>query len=101
MSIHKKITFVLDCKRHHAKIHHINGAGADGDGDNEMAKYCVAYVNFYDNEMKQVVVDCESKADAPVVAGFATQEERDCWSDYESMERYFFDGDSVIGVMEI
>ena len=66
-----------------------------------MAKYCVAYVNFYDNEMKQVVVDCESGIDAPVVAGFATQEDRDCWSDYVTMDQYFFDGDSVIGVIEI
>lgn len=64
-------------------------------------KFSVAYINFYDNEMKMTVVECDDILDAPVAAGFATDDERHHWGDNESMCQYFFDGDSAIGVIEI
>lgn len=64
-------------------------------------KFSVAYISFYDNEMKMSVVECDDILDAPVVAGFAADDERHHWCDNESMSQYFFDGDSAIGVIEI
>lgn len=66
-----------------------------------MKKYCVAYANLFDNELTQKLVDATDELDAVVVAGHATIEEKQEWSDVEEMEQYFFDGDSLISVIEI
>lgn len=66
-----------------------------------MAKYCVAYANLFDNELIQKVVEATNKLDAVVVAGHATTEEKQNWSDVREMEDYFFDGDSLISVIEL
>ena len=39
-------------------------------------KFCVAYMNFYDNELTQTIVDCGDILDAPVVAGRASKDDR-------------------------
>ena len=66
-----------------------------------MTKYCVAYANLFDNEIIQKVVEATDKLDAVVVAGHATTEEKQSWSNIEEMEQYFFDGDSLISVIEL
>ena len=64
-------------------------------------KFCVAYMNFYDNELTQTIVDCGDILDAPVVAGRASEDDRDCWDSVESMQDYFFEGDSLVSVLPL
>lgn len=66
-----------------------------------MAKFCVAYINFFDNDLQQKIVEADSMFDAVVTAEFAQSEETGNWSDYESMQQYFFYGDSAISVIEL
>ena len=66
-----------------------------------MSKHVVAYINFYDNSLQQMIVECDDPLDAPVVAGFATDEERHHWGDVESMQDYFFDGESMVSVLTL
>ena len=66
-----------------------------------MTKFCVAYVDFFDNELTQKVVEATNEMDAVVVAGHATTEEKRSWSNTQEMEDYFFDGDSLISVIEL
>lgn len=66
-----------------------------------MTKFCVAYINFYDNNLQQKMVEANSIFEAVVAAEFAQSEETGNWSDYESMQQYFFDGDSAISVIEL
>ena len=66
-----------------------------------MTKFYVAYANLFDNELIQKVVDATDKLDAVVVAGHATTEEKRNWGNIEEMEQYFFDGDSLISVIEL
>ena len=64
-------------------------------------KFCVAYMNFYDNELTQTIVDCGDILDAPVVAGSAGEDDRACWDSVESMQDYFFEGDSLVSVLPL
>ena len=64
-------------------------------------KFCVAYMNFYDNELTQTIVDCGDILDAPVVAGHASEDDRACWDSVESMQDYFFEGDSLVSVLPL
>lgn len=66
-----------------------------------MKKYCVAYVNLFDDCLIQKVVSATSEMNAVFVAGHATSEEIQEWSGFEEMEEYFFDGGSLISVIEI
>ena len=64
-------------------------------------KFCVAYMNFYDNELTQTIVDCDDILDAPVVAGRASADDRNCWNSVGSMQDYFFYGDELISVLPL
>lgn len=64
-------------------------------------KFCVAYMNFYDNELTQTIVDCDDILDAPVVAGRASEDDRDWWDSVGSMQDYFLDGDSLVSVLPL
>lgn len=64
-------------------------------------KFCVAYMNFYDYELTQTIVDCDDILDAPVVAGRASEDDRDRWDSVGSMQDYFFDGDSLVSVLPL
>lgn len=64
-------------------------------------KFCVAYMNLYDNELTQTIVDCDDILDAPVVAGRASEGGRACWDSVESMQDYFFEGDSLVSVLPL
>lgn len=66
-----------------------------------MAKFCVAYINFFENDLQQKIVEASSMFEAVVKAEFAWSEETKNWSDYESMQQHFFDGDSAINVIEL
>ena len=66
-----------------------------------MTKYCVAYANLFDNELIQKVVEATDKLDAVVVASHTTTEEKRSWSNTQEMEDYFFDGGSLISVIEL
>jgi len=64
-------------------------------------KFCVAYMNYFDNELVQKIVEAENFFDAAIRAGFASEEDRDSCSTYDEMQQYFFDGDMAVSVIEI
>ena len=64
-------------------------------------KFCVACMDFYYNELTQTIVECDGILDAPVVAGIADKDDRDCWDSVESMQDYFFAGDRIVSVLPL
>ena len=68
-----------------------------------MAKYCVAYINFFDNELKQTVINSDAEELRDVLYQYM-------WGigyrgiinlDYASLIKYAYDCDAMIGVIKI
>ena len=66
-----------------------------------MAKFCVAYIDFFDNDLQQKIVEADSMFDAVVTAGHAKEEDREYCLSHDDMQDYFFNGDSAISVIEL
>ena len=64
-------------------------------------KFCVAYINFFDNDLQQQIVEADGFFEAAIAAGHATEEDREFCGAHEDMQEYFFNGDSAISVFEI
>ena len=64
-------------------------------------KFCVAYMNFFENQLTQKIVEADNFFDAVIRAGFASEEDREACLTYDEMQQYFFDGDMAVSVIEI
>ena len=64
-------------------------------------KFCVAYMDFFENLLIQKIVEADNFFDAVIQAGFASEEDRESCLTYDEMQQHFFDGDMAVSVIEI
>lgn len=68
-----------------------------------MPKYCVAYINFYDNIMTQEIVKAKTELDALrtslEINGYDSSDEK--FSSIEEVKQFAFDCDSMVSAIEI
>jgi hypothetical protein len=63
-----------------------------------MKKFVVAYINFFDNELKLNIIEAENWSDAIMKAGYG---DYGICNSLEETQEHFWNSDALINVLEI
>lgn len=69
-------------------------------------RYVVGYINWYDNDLKHVIVEANDALEAMIKAGaehfgFDVTNDTDNFSDVETFKQYCFDCDCMMDAIQI